>query len=139
MIRCRNGTYRLPKCEQINPIQCVEPPPKQVIFSELQSMLQERGRTMGLKHHMQLEAKYMLTMIATLEPDHQWFTKGWIYRPIRPARVQQAEPINNDDDYYTGLPKPKKPSKRGRAKDCNTKPVLDEATLTRRRLKQEQK
>ena len=51
MIRCRNGTYWLPKCEQINALQCVEPPPKEVIFSELQSLLQERGRTMGLKHH----------------------------------------------------------------------------------------
>ena len=116
MYGCRNGTYWLPRCHQINNSQCVEPPPKEVIYAELQELLSERGRTMGLKNHNQLEAKYMMTMIATMEPNHQWFSKGWIYWPVVRPRKVEKEAFDNLDDYFTGLPESKNPKKRGRAK-----------------------
>ena len=59
---------------------------------------------MGLKSRDQLDKGYLLTLLATLEPDHPWFAPGWTSRPL----PEEVEMVENADGFFDHLP----PSKR---------------------------
>ena len=69
----------------------MEAPPKEVIFAELERMYSERGRRIGFKNHKYLEKWYMMVLIATMESDHQWFNKDWIYRPKKKVDLSEED------------------------------------------------
>ena len=53
---------------------------------------------MGLKSHNQLPKEYLLTLLATLEPEHPWFAPGWT------SRLQaEEEMVSNADGFYNNL------------------------------------
>ena len=70
MDKCRRGVYWLPKTNDLNNAVCVEPPQKRVIWEELKRLLLVNRLSMGIKSLGQLDVNYILSLIATLEPDH---------------------------------------------------------------------
>ena len=86
---------------------------------------------MGLKSRDQLDKDYLLTLLATLEPDHPWFAPGWTTRPA----TEEAETVQNDDGFFDHLP-PSKSKKPGAAKVGRAPKVLTAVQANRRLEKQ---
>ena len=70
---------------------------------------------MGLKNIKGVLPDYMLSIIATLEPTHMFFSKGYV-RPtkVKKKNVAEDEVLQNKDDFWTGIPDETKPSKHCR-------------------------
>ena len=80
MEKVRAGIYWCPRISEFRLSACVEPPEKPLCFEEVRRAIREQNNNFGLKNREQLDKEYLLTILATLEPDHPWFGVGWTRR-----------------------------------------------------------
>ena len=84
---------------------CAHKPPKTVLLQMLRAEAHPRRLLLGIDANHEPDADWIIIAIATLNPDHELFGKG--YRP--PIARGVGGPgggvlISNRDDFFTGLP-----------------------------------
>ena len=67
---------------------------------------------MGIKNIKEVLPDYMISIISTLQHDHHFFAKDYV-KPIKQKKKPAVpeEVLNNSDNFWTGIPDERKPSK----------------------------
>ena len=88
------GVYYVPSFSEIKILPCPRPPPKELIYSEIQEVLQghKPPRTMGFDLQKLPGIQYLLQVLATLNSDHQFFQPNYEYK--EPGLSQFSQEVN---------------------------------------------
>ena len=86
------------------------------LFNFLQEEATEKHKDLGLDIKKMPDKQWMLYSLATLNPEHQIFSKS--YRPV--LKHQNVE-VGNSDGYFDGLPQRLAHELRGNAVATYTK------------------
>ena len=84
---------------------CAHKPPKTVLLQMLRAEAHPRRLLLGIDANHEPDADWIIIAIATLNPDHELFGKG--YRPSIARGIGGPGGgvlISNRDDFFTGLP-----------------------------------
>ena len=95
-------------------LPCPTPPSRKVCQQELLRILEhgvkqladeEAQKYENLIHWLKLkeaDRPWLLVCIASLDPDHIYFSKD--FKPSKAIKKRAHQSISNDDDFFTGLP-----------------------------------
>ena len=76
-------------------------------MDELLKVLKEQRKDMGLDHKNAPKVKWLLKVLSTLKPDHNFFAKDYRYQGSE-SNIQQIIHLCKEDtipeDFFTGLP-----------------------------------
>ena len=101
MHKVRTREYWCPKIDQVNWKEILFPPPKRLVWEELQRLLKENAYRLGIKSMSSLKLTWMLQLVGTLDPRHQWFQKG--FKATKSAAPKPIAQADNWDGFYDGL------------------------------------
>ena len=122
------GVYWCPKYSDIKLVPCVKAPLKEVLVVKARSLCIARGHNVEWMDKKHLPDKeWLVTVIATLNPQDEIFRKDYVAPPIR-RRLQDVETIVLPDEIFAGLPKSKSKNKARRLKIVSEAFALEKAT-----------
>ena len=116
----RAGKVYCPKYEQVRLRPCLIPPPVKKLLAWIEQELQiqrayhpERPVQLGFPPNKLPDVQWALVTLATIQPNHRIFGKGYVAEP-REVRPQFGGAIvNNADGFFDGLPpRQGKPARR---------------------------
>ena len=82
----RSGVYWAPKTNELNPRNCADMPSKEVVFTAFTQCLNRQNRNMGITNIKDALPEYMMSIISTLEPHHDFFKKSYV-KPVKEKKV----------------------------------------------------
>jgi len=98
------GKYWCPKVDEIRIKNCVTPPTKDVILAILLLKCQEKKLNLAWIDEARMpDKKWMVDVLATLDPSNEIFAKDYVAPPIR-KRHKDIETIALPDKLFKGLP-----------------------------------
>lgn len=111
-----DGTFWMPKCEEIKFRQCADCPSKQDLVAILLDVMRGHNsddtgfRILFERTCLEIEKRppgifWQLSIIATINPNHYLFAKDYVKPRVRPAeRRVPAGCIPNFNGFFDGLP-----------------------------------
>ena len=111
----RINDFWVPRSNDVKIRICADIPNKELIWEQFQAVLAHHKLDMGITKIKDARHAYLLSIIATLEPSHTFFTKGYV-KPIK-----EKKKVNDDDDvlmnsdgFWNDIPDERNPSKHCR-------------------------
>jgi hypothetical protein len=132
MLGVQDGTYWLPKTEEIRLLNCADPPKKQTIADILVDKMVnipaqgEPFDTMIQRTAFKVKKNppnkdWMLGMLSTIHNANELFEKGYVKPRVDARGIEMLDKslVDNHDDFFTGLPVAKPNKKRTGVKFVN--------------------
>ena len=99
------GHYWCPKTEDLRIKNCVSAPNKDILWAKLQAICVARRLNVAWMDETRLpDKKWMIDVLATLDPSDEIFRKDYVAPPNR-KRLRDIETIVLPNELFEGLPK----------------------------------
>lgn len=105
------GKTWCPKYEDIKILPCPRPPPKTVLYEKFKTIMNTKKFPIGFDDKHLPDAKWLLTVIATLNPGDEIFKKSYV-PPPKESKISQIEAIEIPEHFLKDLPPSRKKVKR---------------------------
>ena len=106
LVNILNKEYWCPKTDEIRIKNCVKAPVKETLFGKLETLCFNKKFNiswMDMEKNQLPDKKWMVDVIATLNPDDEIFKKDYVAPPIR-KRLRDIETIVLPNEIFEGLP-----------------------------------
>lgn len=111
LVNVMDGTYYCPKAEEVRIKLCPRPPQKDVLIAKFNKLMQDKGLRSGLQAEKLPDKEWLITVIATLNPEDEIFRKDYL-PPARKNAIEEQKTIHVPNGFFEGLPDSKSKVKR---------------------------
>lgn len=99
MMKVKDGRYWCPLTKDIHPIQCADPPKKDLILEHLYKFAADKGHKLGITEKRVPDRDWALQVLFAIKPDLVFFKKDYV-----PKKAIDKILVNNSDGFFDGLP-----------------------------------
>ena len=106
MWKVLNGEVFCLRYEDVRIRPCPSSPSLEYLLEEVQeAVLRKEGSTLGNFKKHRPDKEFLLTVLSSLSPEHQIFTKSYT-APPRSSKTGPPSKLKNFDSLFSGLPPP---------------------------------
>ena len=104
LVNVLKGSYWCPKTEEIKIKNCVRAPIKQTLYNTIQKVCAKKKLNIAWMDELHVpDKKWMVDVIATLDPENEIFKKDYVALPIR-KRLNDIDTIVLPNEIFESLP-----------------------------------
>ncbi len=119
LLDCKEQNVYVLKTKDVRLRNCLTPPPKYMVFDAIRSKLRAEAHAverstvqyLGFDEDQLPDSRWLLAVLSTLDPDHEFFSKNFVYEAEKKQPAGGVQVVDNQDGFYSGLPTPKRKRK----------------------------
>ena len=108
----RAKVFWIPYYKEVRLSPCPFPPTKDLVFKEVIRITEHRKMPLGIDAPSQVTLDWLLNILSTLDPKHQFFDKSFVPEKQPVNRQFRELMVHNEDNFYDNLPQSSSKSKR---------------------------